>query len=253
MVNGLEGSIALVTGGGSGIGRATALAFARERAIVIIADIDRYGGEKTASQIIAIGGEAYSITTDVTNAIAVDKLITHIAKTWGRLDCACNNAGITGRSSSWQDLSEDEWSHVVAINLTGVWLCMKAEFHQMAIQGRGTIVNMASIFGLVGNPTNPAYTATKHGIIGLTKSGALAYAQAGIRVNAICPAYIDNPMTQRIFSQYPQREDAIIARHPIGRLGTSEEVAEAVVWLCSDFSSFITGHTLVIDGGYTVQ
>jgi NAD(P)-dependent dehydrogenase (short-subunit alcohol dehydrogenase family) len=247
------GNIALVTGGSSGIGRATAHAFAREGATVIVADINGRGGEETVSSITLAGGKASAIVTDVTQSAAVGELVSGIVESWGHLDCAFNNAGIVGGSSSWQEVTEDIWERVMMLNLTGVWLCMRAEIRQMLSQGHGSIVNMSSIFGLTGNPTNPAYTASKHGIIGLTKSAALAYAQEGIRVNAVCPGYIDTPMSERVFSRYPERKAAIIGRHPLGRLGTPEEVAEAVVWLCSDGARYITGHALSIDGGYVAQ
>jgi NAD(P)-dependent dehydrogenase (short-subunit alcohol dehydrogenase family) len=253
MGNKLQGKVALVTGGASGIGRATALTFANEGAIVIIADIDPCGSEKTAEKITATGGAAHAIATDVTEASDVEILVARIADAWGHLDCAFNNAGVPDGAASWLDLTEEVWERVLKLNLTGVWLCMRAEIRQMLIQGGGAIVNTASIFGLVASPTAPAYTASKHGVIGITKSAALAYAHAGIRVNAVCPAYIDTPMSERIFSQYPERKSPIIARHPIGRLGTPDEVAEAVVWLCTDASSFVTGHALAVDAGYVVQ
>jgi NAD(P)-dependent dehydrogenase (short-subunit alcohol dehydrogenase family) len=253
MWEGLAGKIALVTGGATGIGRVTALTFAREGATVIIADVDERGAEETVRLITATGGAAHTLATDVTRAAAVEALLAHIAATWGRLDCACNNAGMADGAPSWLDVAENAWERVLAVNLTGVWLCMRAEIRQMLTQGRGTIVNMASIFGLVGSPTSPALTASKHGVIGLTKSAALAYARAGIRINAVCPSFIDSPMLDRLFAQHPEYKDPLVARHPIGRLGTLEEVAEAVVWLCSDAAAFITGQALAVDGGYVVQ
>jgi NAD(P)-dependent dehydrogenase (short-subunit alcohol dehydrogenase family) len=253
MVEGLAGKIALVTGGATGIGRVIALTFARAGATVIIADVDERGAEETVRLIMATGGAAHAVATDVSRAVAVEALLAHIAATWGRLDCACNNAGMADGAPTWLDVTEDAWERVLALNLTGVWLCMRAEIRQMLTQGRGTIVNIASIFGLVGSPTSPALTASKHGVIGLTKSAAVAYAQAGIRINAVCPAFIDSPMLERLFRQYPERKDPLVARHPIGRLGTAEEVAEAVVWLCSDAAAFIMGQALAVDGGYVVQ
>ena len=253
MAEGAAGRIALVTGGATGIGRVTALTFARAGATMVIADVDERGAEETVRLITASGGAAYAVATDVTRAAAVEALLAHIAATWGRLDCACNNAGMADGAPTWLDVTEDAWERVLALNLTGVWLCMRAEIRQMLTQGRGSIVNMASIFGLVGSPLTPALTASKHGVIGLTKSAAVAYAQAGIRINAVCPAFIESPMLERVFREYPLHKDLILARHPIGRLGTAEEVAEAVVWLCSDAAAFITGQTLAVDGGYLAQ
>lgn len=250
MMQALDGKIALVTGGAAGLGRGTALTFAKAGATVIIADVDERGAEETVRLITAAGGAAHALATDVTRAAAVETLLTHIAATWGRLDCACNNAGVADGAPAWLDLTEDAWERVLTLNLTGVWLCMRAEIRQMLTQGRGTIVNMASIFGLVGSPTSPALTATKHGVIGLTKSASVAYAKAGIRINAVCPAFIDSPVLDRFFREYPQHKNAVVASHPAGRVGTVEEVAEAVVWLCSDAAGFVTGQALAVDGGY---
>jgi NAD(P)-dependent dehydrogenase (short-subunit alcohol dehydrogenase family) len=247
----VAGKIALVTGGAAGIGRAIALTFAKAGATVILADVDESGTEETIRHISAAGGAAHAISTDVTSASAVEALHERIVRTWGRLDWACNNAGIADNASSWLAVTEDVWDRVMAINLTGVWLCMRAEIRQMLKQGHGAIVNNASIFGLVGSPTSPALTATKHGVVGLTKSAAVAYAKAGIRINAVCPAVIESPMLDRLLGQNPEYRASLAALHPIGRLGAAEEVAEAVVWLCSDFASFVTGQVLAVDGGYT--
>lgn len=253
MTGRFEGKVALVTGGASGIGRATALAMAREGAKVIIADRNGPGGEETVEMIASTGGEGRAITTDVTCSAEVDALMFRVVATYGRLDCAINNAGIGGGGGSWEEGAEDVWDRVLAINLKGVWLCMQAELRQMAKQGDGSIVNSASIYGLVGSPRNAAYIASKHGVVGLTKSAALAYARAGIRVNTVCPAYIHTPMTTPAFALNPGRLAAEIARHPFGRLGTAEEVAEAIMWLCSEAASYITGHALAVDGGFLVQ
>jgi len=184
----------------------------------------------------------------------VDALMTHIVTTYARLDCAINNAGIGAGGTSWEETTEEVWDRVLSVNLKGIWLCMRAELRQMAKQGGGVIVNMASVYGLVGNPNGSApYAASKHGVVGLTQSAALAYAKAGIRVNTVCPAYIQTPMVSSQFAQEPERLAAVIDRHPIGRLGTPEEVAEAIVWLCSEAASFITGHALAVDGGFLAQ
>jgi NAD(P)-dependent dehydrogenase (short-subunit alcohol dehydrogenase family) len=250
----LNGKVALVTGGASGIGRATALSFAREGAKLVVADVNDEGGQQTVHMIAENGGEAIFVKTDVSEAVAVQALISKAVETYGRLDCAHNNAGVSSPvRASIADYPEEDWHRVIAINLTGVWLCMKYEIPQMLQQGGGTIVNTASIMGLVATGFNPAYMASKHGVVGLTKSAALAYAQSGIRVNAVCPGYIRTPMVEGSPSFNPQYEAELIARHPIGRLGTPEEIAEAVVWLCSDAASFITGHTMTVDGGYVAQ
>jgi NAD(P)-dependent dehydrogenase (short-subunit alcohol dehydrogenase family) len=174
-------------------------------------------------------------------------------KKYGRLDCAFNNAGIEGKSAALAESTEEVWDSVVGVNLKGVWLCMKYELRQMLKQGSGAIVNNASVMGLVASPTNPVYTASKHGVVGLTKSAALAYAQSGIRVNAVCPGYVQTPLVDRKFAGLPERKDAATARQPIGRMGTAKEIAAAVVWLFSDAASFVIGHTLTIDGGYVIQ
>jgi NAD(P)-dependent dehydrogenase (short-subunit alcohol dehydrogenase family) len=249
----LDSRVTLVTGGGSGIGRAAALACAEEGNTVIIADRDVEGGEETRRKIEGKGGEALFIKADVSRTADVQALFSQAVKQYGRLDCAFNNAGIEGESVPLAESTEEVWDRVMGVNLKGVWLCMKYELRQMLAQGRGAIVNNASVLGLVGTPSNPAYTASKHGVVGLTKSAALAYAQSGIRVNAVCPGFVQSPLTDRKFAGSPGRKDAVIARHPIGRLGTTQEIAAAVVWLFSDASSFVTGHTLTVDGGYVIQ
>lgn len=249
----LEGKIALVTGGASGIGRATALTFAREGTKVVIADLDVKGGTETVRMIKTKGGEACCIRTDVTQADSVEALMTEVVTTYGRLDCAFNNAGTEGVVAPVADLTEEVWDRVLNINLKGVWLCMKYEVRQMLTQGDGAIVNTSSVMGLVSSPGAPAYVASKHGVVGLTKSAALAYAQVGIWVNAVCPGYIHSPMTERIFTLHPERQDLVIARHLLGRMGYPDEIAEAVIWLCSEAASFVTGHTLTVDGGYVAQ
>jgi NAD(P)-dependent dehydrogenase (short-subunit alcohol dehydrogenase family) len=254
----VAGKVALVTGGASGIGRATALTFAREGAKLIIADMHEDGGQQTVHMITEQGGEATFVRTDVTQATAVEALISKAVETYGRLDCAYNNAGISGTGIAGThraltaDYPDERWHQVIAINLTGVWLCMKYEIVQMLTQGGGAIVNTASVAGLVGLPYASAYVASKHGVVGLTKTAALEYAQRGIRVNGVCPGYIATPMTAQGMSD-PERMARMIASEPIGRMGQPEEVAEAVVWLCSDAASFVTGHMMTVDGGYVAQ
>jgi NAD(P)-dependent dehydrogenase (short-subunit alcohol dehydrogenase family) len=249
MAGRVEGKVALVTGGASGIGRATALTFAREGAKLVIADMNEDGGQQTVHLITEKGGEAIFVRTDVSKAVEVQALISQAVETYGRLDCAYNNAGIAGGvRARTADYPEDRWHQVIAVNLTGVWLCMKYEIPQMLHQGGGTIVNTASAAGLVGSRGTAAYVASKHGVVGLTKTAALEYAQQGIRVNCVCPGWIQTPMTARGLSD-PEQKAQIVVREPIGRVGTPEEVAETVVWLCSDAASFVTGHAMSVDGG----
>src|SRR5712691_8944070 len=249
----LDGKVALVTGGASGIGRATALTFAREGAKLIVADMQEDGGQQTVHMITAQGGEAIFVKTDVSKAVAVQALISQAVATYGRLDCAHNNAGISGgRRALTAEYPEETWHQVIAVNLTGVWLCMKYEIPQMLHQGGGVIVNTASVAGLIGGRGLAAYVASKHGGVGLTKTAALEYATQGIRVNCVCPGVIQTPMTARGLSD-PERRARIVASEPMGRVGTPEEIAEAVVWLCSDAASFVTGHTMTVDGGYVAQ
>lgn len=254
MAGRLEGKVILVTGGGSGIGRATALASAREGARVVVADVGVDGGEQTAAMINAAQGEAMFVKTDVTQAAEVEALVATAVSTYGRLDCAHNNAGIEGVFATTGDYPEDDWDRVLSINLKGVWLCMKYEIPRMLAQGGGAIVNTASLAGLVGAKRMPAYVASKHGVAGLTKTAALEYAKSGIRVNAVCPGIIHTPMVERAFlSRRPDIEALLAQSEPLGRLGRPEEVAEAVLWLCSDAASFVTGHTLTVDGGLYAQ
>jgi NAD(P)-dependent dehydrogenase (short-subunit alcohol dehydrogenase family) len=255
MAGRLEGKVALVTGGASGIGRATALTFVREGAKLVIADMNADGGQQTVHMIQENGGEATFVQVDVSSATAVEAMISTTVETYGRLDCAHNNAGIGSRPRVLlHELHEESWDRVLSINLKGVWLCMKYEITQMLKQGGGAIVNTASIMGLVGSwSRSGAYNASKHGVVGLTKTAALEYAQSGIRVNAVCPGYIRTPLIEEALTSNPEMEAQIVARHPVGRMGNPEEIAEAVVWLCSDAASFVTGHTMTVDGGYVAQ
>ena len=253
MARRLDGKVALVTGSGSGIGRASALAFAREGAKVVGADVVVDGGQETLRLIREVGGEGLFVKTDVSKAAEVEALIKQIIATYGRLDCAHNNAGVEGTFVTTTEYSEADWDRVLAINLKGVWLCMKYEIPQMLQQGGGAIVNTASGAGLVGVVGLSAYVASKHGVIGLTKTAALEYAKAGIRVNAVCPGVIETPMVARLTRSRPDLSEALVAAEPMGRTGQPEEIAEAVVWLCSDAASFVTGHAMSVDGGYVAQ
>ena len=249
----MKDKVALVTGSGSGIGRASALTFAREGARVVVSDVVVEAGEETVQLIKNAGGEAAFIKADVSQAAQVEALIAKAVEAYGRLDCAHNNAGIEGNSAKVADYDEADWDRVIAINLTGVWLCMKYEIPQMLQQGSGAIVNTSSVAGLLGFRTGSAYVASKHGVLGLTKTAALEYAKSGIRVNAVCPGAIDTPMMGRITDHRPHRAAKMAAGEPVGRMGTPQEIAEAVVWLCSDAASFVTGHPMTVDGGMVAQ
>jgi NAD(P)-dependent dehydrogenase (short-subunit alcohol dehydrogenase family) len=253
MAGRVDGKVALITGAGSGIGRATALVFAKEGAKVVVADIVVAGGEETVRMIKGAGGEAIFVKTDVTRAAEVEALVKKTVETYGRLDCAFNNAGIEGEMAPTADCTEENWDRVVNIDLKGVWLCMKYEIPQMLQQGGGAIVNTASVAGLVGFQGIPAYVASKHGVNGLTKTAALEYAKSGIRVNSVCPGVIHTPMIERFFSTNPQVSEAMSALEPVGRLGKPEEIGEAVLWLCSDAASFVTGLPMAVDGALTAQ
>jgi NAD(P)-dependent dehydrogenase (short-subunit alcohol dehydrogenase family) len=239
----LQNKVALVTGGGSGIGRATASAFAREGAKAVIADLVVKDGEETVRMIREAGGKAIFIKADVSQRSEVEMLVLKAVELYGRTDCAFNNAGISQVPTFTADCTEENWDRVININLKGVWLCMKYEIAQMLNQGGGVIVNMASGLGLVARPGRPAYVASKHGVVGLTRAAALEYATAGIRINAICPGFIST------VARDPKVEAQFIASTPMGRMGRPEEIAEAVLWLCSDGASYMTGHPLVVDGG----
>ena len=249
-----------MTGGSSGIGRASALAFAREGAKVVVnANMNIEGGEETVRLIKESGGDAIFVKADASKVAEVDTMIQKTVKAYGRLDCAFNNAGVVDVPTTsafiptkTADYTEKEWDYVINVNLKGVWLCMKYEIIQMLKQGGGAIVNNSSFLGLLGIPGGPAYVASKHGVIGLTKSAALEYAKEGIRVNAVCPGWISTPITDRTLND-PDVKAMIIGMEPIGRMGKPEEVAEAVVWLCSDAASFVTGHSMVVDGGLVTQ
>jgi NAD(P)-dependent dehydrogenase (short-subunit alcohol dehydrogenase family) len=246
----LEGKVALVTGATSGIGRETAILFARAGAKVVVSGRRELEGNETIDLIRAAGGDGLFVKTDVSKAAEVEALVQKTVETFGRLDIAFNNAGIEGVWVPIVRQSEEDFDQTIAINLKGVWLCLKYEIRQMLKQGSaGAIVNMASVTGLVGGGGAAAYSASKHAVIGLTKSAALETARNGIRINAVCPAVIETPMEQRLFGA-PAVHKSVVGLHPIGRLGTPAEIAEAVVWMCSDRASFMTGQSLVLDGGF---
>ncbi len=254
MAGRVEARVALITGGSSGIGRATALAFAREGAKVAVADYVVEGGERTVKMIKDAGGQAVFVKADVSRAKEVEAMVKKTVETYGRLDCAFNNAGVEGKIANTAECSEENWDRTIAINLTGVWLCMKYEIPEMLKQGRGSIVNTASVAGLVGFVGLPAYNASKGGVVQLTRTAALEYAKSGIRVNAVCPGVIRTPMVERLLDGSNQyNESMLTAGEPVGRMGKPEEIAEAVVWLCSDAASFVTGLPMAVDGGWIAQ
>ncbi|HET7279850.1 MAG TPA: SDR family oxidoreductase [Dermatophilaceae bacterium] len=249
----LAGKVVLVTGGGSGIGRASALALAREGADVVVSDVVEEGGNETLRLLEEAGGKGLFIRGDVADATDVQRIIEEVEAHYGRLDCAFNNAGIEGIQAPTADCTEENWDRVLRVNLKGTWLCMKYEIPLMLKQHRGSIVNTASVAGLVGFPGIVAYNASKGGVIQLTKTAALEYATEGIRVNAVCPGVIRTPMVERFLGGSAEAEAAFVAMEPVGRMGTPEEIADAVVWLLSDASSFVTGDALPVDGGLVAQ
>jgi NAD(P)-dependent dehydrogenase (short-subunit alcohol dehydrogenase family) len=248
------GKVAFVTGAASGIGRAAALAFAREGASVVAADVSEQGNQETVRLIEAQGGRALAVRCDVTRAADVKAALDKTVEAFGRLDFAFNNAGIEPRKPApTAEYEEEEWNRILDTNLRGVFLCMKHEIPLILKQGGGAIVNTSSGAGIIGIKGSPAYTAAKHGVIGLTRAAALDYAAQNLRVNAVCPGYIDTPMMGRFTGGTPEGRAKVIAEEPVGRMGKPEEIAAAVLWLCSDAAAFMVGHAMVIDGGQTVQ
>ena len=253
----VSGKIALVTGAAAGIGRATALKFAAEGAKVVVSDVVVPGGEETVAMIRANGGEALFAGADVSKTADVTALIAGTVAAYGQLDCACNNAGIEGVIAPFTEQTEENFDRIIAVNLKGTFLCLQAEIAQMLTQGGGAIVNLSSVAGLIGFPGLSAYVASKHGVNGLTKNAALEYAKQGIRVNSVCPAGIDTRMLDSLAEQATggtmtsrQMMDGL---HPMGRIGTPDEVADLIVWLCSDKASFMTGAHVPVDGGFVAQ
>lgn len=251
-MNGMHGKVAIVTGAASGIGLATAQLFAHEGASVIVSDIDEERGEEAVNLIKVAGGEAAFVKADVSSPPDCEALVERTLAIYGGLDYACNNAGIGGEQNPTGVYSIEGWQKVLSVNLSGVFYCMRYEIPAMLKRGGGAIVNIASILGAVGFAQAPAYVAAKHGVLGLTKNAAIEYAQQRIRVNSVGPAFIKTPMIAAI-DHDEGMHDAIVSLHPIGRLGAPEEVAELVVWLCSDKASFVTGAYYPVDGGYLAQ
>ncbi len=247
-----DAKVAVVTGAASGIGRSVAQLFAQNGTHVVVADVDLEGGRKTVDTIQSDGGQAIFVETDVSSPAACERMVQKAVDTYGRLDYACNNAGIAGEQNLIADYSIEGWQRLISINLSGVFFCMKYEIPAVLKSGGGSIVNIASILGRVAFAGAPAYVSSKHGVIGLTETAALEYGSQGIRVNAVGPGFIQTPMITGVISD-PKMKEQIVSMHPIGRLGNPEEVAELVIWLCSEKASFVTGSYYSIDGGYLAR
>jgi NAD(P)-dependent dehydrogenase (short-subunit alcohol dehydrogenase family) len=255
MTGSFDGRVALVTGGGSGMGRATSIAFAREGASVLVADVHVGGGQETVATITDAGGAAWFVHADVSDSAAVEAMVRAAVDEFGRLDHAVNNAAIEGESGAIADIGDDEFDRIIAINLRGVFLCMKHEVRQMLAQGSGgTIVNLASTNAFRPQPHQSAYTASKHGVLGLTRAAAMDYAQHGIRINAVCPGAIDTPMLRSAIDRRGRDPKEVAARlSGLGRFGETSEIASAILWLSSEAASFTVGHALAVDGGYLAR
>jgi len=248
---GFKGKVALVTGAGAGIGRAAVLAFAKAGASVMVADIDESAGRETVALVNSEGGQARFVKVDVVRSTEVRQMVEQTVAAFGRLDCAFNNAGIEEENSRLDECDESTFDRIMDVNVKGVWQCMKHELPQMLSQGGGAIVNTASVAGLVAASRMPVYSASKHAVLGLTKSAAVGYARNGIRVNAVCPGVIRTAMYERAASMRGLQPGQVEQLHPIGRLGEAAEVAAVVLWLCSDAASYVTGHAHTVDGGFT--
>lgn len=249
MTKPLENKVAIITGAGSGIGRESAKIFAEKGAKVVVADIVEEGGMGTVELIKRAGGDACFVKTDVSNAASVEAMVAFAIEQYGRLDCAFNNAGIEGESSSVVKCTEETWEKTIAVDLKGVWLCLKYQIPKMIENGGGAIVNTASVAGLAGTPGLPAYGAAKFGVVSLTKTAAVEYAKKNIRVNAVCPGVIRTPMVDRLIKEKPMVAETFNDIHPVGRLGEPSDIGYGAAWLCSDESSFITGQAIPLDGG----
>jgi NAD(P)-dependent dehydrogenase (short-subunit alcohol dehydrogenase family) len=249
----MSGKVVLITGAGSGIGRASALEFARQGAHVVVADIDLTAAEETRRLIGELGQEAMAVRVDVSDSVQVEKLVGCTLETFGRLDCAHNNAGMDGPLRPLADIAEEDFDRVLAVNLKGIWLCMRHELPQMVRQGGGAIVNTSSVAGIRGCPGAADYSAAKHGIIGLSRTAALEYAGAGIRINTLCPGLTETPLVQRLSRQKPEVFQDLRTRIPLGRAADPAEVGRVAVWLCSDGASYISGQEIVVDGALSAQ
>jgi len=253
MAGQVEGKVAVVTGAGRGIGRAIAVVMAGEGARIVVSDIEVASGEETVRTIREAGGNAVFVRADVTREADQQMLVRETVEAFGRLDCAVNNAGIDGDTALTADCSKENWTRVIAINLTGVFLGLKCQIAQMLQQGGGAIVNIASTMGIVAHECVPAYVASKHGVVGLTRSTALGYVKENIRVNAVCPGNTRTAICDSLEKNWPEVYKELIAGMPIGRLAEPKEIARAVLWLCSDAASYVTGHAMVVDAGYSIH